>query len=863
MKKKITAIVLAAAMVFTLVIPSAAASDIKFSTANVKDLENATRVITEAVSELNGTFPAEQAGSVIDIFKDIYNAANVAGNIVVAINGSVNFLRLIGLMKDPNSEALTNISAQMQDISENIAMMDKKLDNISAQMSKLQASVEFNARTQKSMLLEQNWKDFQYRYEEEGMDALMTEYNSMLLNGLQTWCRNSTENARTVNGIDNSRLILVYNEDYELYNFSDNSIPSDLPEGAHVLVLSDKLLPQKVDWNVNTYRKSIRSAVAGLIGTAVAAGDFDAFYCENFPEFTEEGYKGLTPDLIDRVSEDAVNVLVHRIACGCINADSSFSLDVKRQFLNYCSHLAASDDGIDAVIKTFFLTHAFEFEVSSDIKNFCNEMAVKAGTYGAFALNVMGLSDYATEEDKAGIINAYCSTLKTIGDAKEYSLTGKKQYCYITNTELYLGEVRFSADAEVETKENAVTAFRSASGGSITSKLTGSWDKSFMPDRNSLIGDSDILLLAYTMQSSTGPVTFDYLRTHLSNGYIQNCNTFVSSYNNETTLPLNSEDPMRAAKISGDYFSDGSNYSFSNLPSDVKKKTGNFLHRRMVNGTVFNFGTLSSETKMLSGLAIYGENHWYWTHDEIAILGNNPYQSNFMSFLDRIRQSYQYYFNYEYSQNVSYNCLVRKNIIKGHPGDGGYDPLEEYGKLNKKIENDSNQQFDDVSLNNAEYDAVLWSAQNGITYGVGNNKFGPDKACTRGQMVTFLWRAVGRPVSDDVIKFTDVKKDSYYSDAVQWAVSEGIVKGVTDEEFRPNAICTRAEAVTFLARFDGAKEENAVTAFTDVNEKDYFSGAVKWAVDKGITKGTSKVTFSPDKPCTRIQTVSFLYRLIA
>ena len=168
--------------------------------------------------------------------------------------------------------------------------------------------------------------------------------------------------------------------------------------------------------------------------------------------------------------------------------------------------------------------------------------------------------------------------------------------------------------------------------------------------------------------------------------------------------------------------------------------------------------------------------------------------------------------------------------------------------------------FYDVPNGAYFYEAVKWAVENGITTGVGNDLFAPEQPCTRGQIVTFLWRAAGSPEPKGTAAgMTDVVPGSYYAKAVAWAVENGITTGTAEGTFSPDATCTRAQAVTFLARAQNATATGK-TAFSDVPADSYFADAVAWAQANGVTTGTSETTFSPDNDCTRAQIVTFLYR---
>ena len=172
--------------------------------------------------------------------------------------------------------------------------------------------------------------------------------------------------------------------------------------------------------------------------------------------------------------------------------------------------------------------------------------------------------------------------------------------------------------------------------------------------------------------------------------------------------------------------------------------------------------------------------------------------------------------------------------------------------------------FVDVATGSYYEDAVDWAVENGITAGTDATHFSPDGICTRAQAVTFLWRTAGSPASKtSAMPFTDVPVGSYYYDAVLWAVEKGITKGTSETTFSPNLNCNRAQIVTFLWRSEKSPAAGTVNPFADVKTDAYYADAVLWAVKEGVTKGTSETTFSPDADCTRAQIVTFIWRALA
>ena len=172
---------------------------------------------------------------------------------------------------------------------------------------------------------------------------------------------------------------------------------------------------------------------------------------------------------------------------------------------------------------------------------------------------------------------------------------------------------------------------------------------------------------------------------------------------------------------------------------------------------------------------------------------------------------------------------------------------------------DDSTSFVDVPANAYFADAVKWAVDKGITNGLSDTMFGPYESCTRAQIVTFLWRAAGSPEPKTASSFTDVSASAYYAKAVAWAVENGITNGMTETTFAPDATCTRGQSVTFLYRALKGTASGS-TNFTDVKSDAFYADAISWAVANNVTNGTSNTTFSPNADCTRAEIVTFLYR---
>ncbi|MBQ6676801.1 MAG: S-layer homology domain-containing protein [Clostridia bacterium] len=212
------------------------------------------------------------------------------------------------------------------------------------------------------------------------------------------------------------------------------------------------------------------------------------------------------------------------------------------------------------------------------------------------------------------------------------------------------------------------------------------------------------------------------------------------------------------------------------------------------------------------------------------------------------------------SGTVRYPFSGSVNLVRVYEGTMNADDVKE--AYEAAISKRAYEIFNDVPADAYYEPAVTWAVRNGVTSGTSATTFSPEDGCTRGQVVTFLWRAAGSPEPANAKNpFSDVKNGEYYYKAVLWAVEKGVTKGTSATKFSPDDTCTRGQIVTFLYRSEGSPAPtSSANPFGDVKDGDYFKDAVLWAVEKGITLGTTAKTFSPSDTCTRGQVVTFLYR---
>ncbi|MGN1350136.1 MAG: S-layer homology domain-containing protein, partial [Anaerovoracaceae bacterium] len=216
------------------------------------------------------------------------------------------------------------------------------------------------------------------------------------------------------------------------------------------------------------------------------------------------------------------------------------------------------------------------------------------------------------------------------------------------------------------------------------------------------------------------------------------------------------------------------------------------------------------------------------------------------------------------STSQSYLLHVNNQIPQTGGGGGGSSnmvPVPEQPQQPQPPQEPQSISFTDVAEGSYYSDAVAWAVEKGITLGTSDSEFSPERSCTRAQAVTFLWRAAGCPEPENSSgAFNDVAADSYYAAAVRWAVEQGITNGTGKNTFSPDAVCTRAQIVTFLWRLQGASDADSEDLFADVPADAYYAHAVSWALKQQITNGTGNAAFSPAMDCNRAQIVTFLFR---
>jgi len=600
--KKLLALFLSVILSLTLFTPTYALEN---GNASIDEVSNAMKTVKNSLTQLSDTASNIETNTIASYFTSFMDVARTTGTILTAVNGSAIFLRMIGVLSDPTQTKLDGILSQLKTIDERLSSMDDKLNDLTTMMSELKASVEFNARTQKAILYEGSWRDFEYRYMESGLDAYMAQYDSNIKSNLMRWCNGY----HYENNVDNRSIYVLYDaqgNDYRLVFSNYNGVPANTNCWVKI---PETLLPSTFSYNINSFNQDLASAIKNNI--------------TNNPSLLETyNYTFDTNRTIETLAADAVNTLVYRVASGFVNGSSTFASDVSRVFSNYCTHLQNSGDGIDATLKTFYLTHAFEMDVAQDIKDFCDRMIIITGTYGMFVANVLGMSQLTTDEEKIIALNRMTAAIKTLDEAKKNGITGDGNYCYVTGTKLVYSTIKLSACAELTahyTMSN--TTLESYKGNKPTATYGVNSQSGAVP-----IGDVGMIILANTLASNGVSVDHEYLNTSIGNSAVDNLGPVVTAYSDASTFTIDGKTKLHVKKAFGSYFSDGS--TISSLPSDADDD--DVLFRKKISGSLYDLNSMTlTSNATLCAIAVYGENHWYWVTDEGAFMGGPSTNSAF------------------------------------------------------------------------------------------------------------------------------------------------------------------------------------------------------------------------------------------
>lgn len=661
---------------------------------SVDDIKKSIENVIKSVDELKDIIKPETADSLEAAFTSFFEGAvSIGGTAINVIDGATTFLMLIGVMKDAKMNQLLNISEQLKQISDKLEIMDKKLDEILSQMTAMQAEGAFKERANRAVNMNKFWVDFETEYMENQMDSLMRQYESALRDRTKLWIENRTEGARQTDPYDplTSKVVLFYPDatkqiehtlinDFDPFHARSEVATPDpytlyadefFTQGDVLLILDETFLPQtgEIVWNVNTYRNDLKDFFSkklyDLRASSVSSGSKPLSLEESLSTFHYKSWNNYpflwTDEEIEQYANDAADAIIYRINWYVVNQSADFSAKVRQSYTNFCNHMIAPQEGMSALLQSFFLSHAFEYEIAEDLKAVINQMLLKTGVYSMFAMNVLGFSVYATDDEKQSAADTMCSAIDSLKGMLDNSITGCDNYCYVTNSIVDYGEAVFSSSVDVNYKvRGQVASYLSYSGSSISPSFT--YEKKVDEAPPSLIGDANALLIAYHLASKG--LTFDqaFMEQHLTTQPIERRSAVITSMKGEQSLPLDGSCVMKSHRAIGGWFNGNPIVTMNGLPSGC---TSDYIvFRRGMNGSLYTGGLSTPEAnKMLLGIAVYGESHWYWEKDECAVMGGPCRESSFKENLPpRVQTDISFwgddYYRQNYSVSTAYNMLV-------------------------------------------------------------------------------------------------------------------------------------------------------------------------------------------------------------
>ena len=692
--------------------------------------------VSSSIENLKDVLPVTDAEAEIlaKIFGGVSTTYSVIGSFVGPINGCVSFLKLIGLMKDPTATALAHIQTQLEDISDKLTQMDSKLNQMTEDMIKMQATEDFNTRAIKANQMITAWHSFETDYMENGMDELVRQYNVMLTDGLKEWNDNApikneiaddtsgtdegvNEEVEAGNSMNMYKIVIWYKctnadavtydnaqPEYQIQQTTANGVDYEherrqvaKPDPYTIykddldmkydrcLCLDESFFPEPDDdWNINTYRSKLWTAIRREVEKAVydEGGRLERFHPYNFTyyDFVEDR------SLLDEVTDEAINRIVYKIAYSKINASSDFPTKVIKAFKEYCSHVTNSAQGIDAMLKTMYLTHAFEYEVADDVNSFLNQMIVKTGSYGVFASDVVSMSKAITDDEKLSIPLYMCDTIDGIDHTMSGALVEEGRYCYITNTVVDYATLNLSASEVGKWHQRGdYQGYEGCSGGTIDAWITSSADTRM--DVGTLIGDSNALVIDYTLRSNGQVFDHDFMNKKLSLKNQTDHKTLVTALDTPGVMTKDADIRLSTYNIIGGYFENEPDIYLNSLPGKAESQYVNI--KNMITGTSFDAPNARVQVhKPLLAVALYGESHSLWIHDESALMFGPTDVDSFEKNITKEEYDVDFwgaiYYKTTLNESVQYNCLVSMSYYTFAALEDENSPLSSYVRYVKE-----------------------------------------------------------------------------------------------------------------------------------------------------------------------------------
>ncbi len=669
----------------------------------------------ESAEALEGIMSDQEKADVARLFRSYTTRVSTIG----VINTSMTFLKLSGMASDTALSAPADIHRQLDRISEKLNSLEQQVGRDADEMSGMKSAGDVSARGIKAAELLKDWQGFDRDYMEGKMDDLMQQYDTMLRNHVKDWIeyRNGSGRQSAAGGIDTTRVVLWYKGGNPLdpgaadtlMGTKMNDFQPEMSTPAapdpftmygddqdfnqrfdKVLILDDAFLPKtgEITWNINTYRSDLKAFFKGkLSAMRNESGAVREEFAEHVKQYRMDIEKW-TQDDIDRYAEDMVNAVIYRINNAMVNESADLSTTLDKAFSDYCRHVAAQRQGIDAMLQALFLTNAFEYEAADAIRAFMDQMILRTGVYSMFAMDVMGMSEYIRNEEKIEAAGTMCGTLNSLERSKANSITGDPRYCYVTGSTLSYSEVTLTGSAAMKYYAmGRVRGFEAYSDPKFSAAYDCDDEISETPE---YVGDTNALTIASMLKMDGQKMDHSYLNSRFSSTDRPEHAGIVTSIQGEQTLPLDSGCLMKTHRIIGDYFDGDPEVQLNKLPG--KAGTGHLVTRMMLAGTTFDGSApAAQQNRPLIGTAGYGENHGYWIVDEAALMGGPCSDPSFRDEFSREKiedGNFSDTYRVVYSNSVTYNCLVqvRSHMLGTDPGPY---PLRDFEKVSRELQEKS------------------------------------------------------------------------------------------------------------------------------------------------------------------------------
>lgn len=614
--RKSVSVVLAALLVFSMM-PAIAwaqsgSQDIKAAETSLTVQAVTPEKASEAVSKF--------ADALTNIFADTSTLSEVStfltrfGGVTAAASGVIGVLQMSGIIKDPTKEALGQILDAVHDIQDQLKQIDAKLDNINQQLVSIAVRQEEKDRNGKATTMLKYWRDFNTQYCEP-LDKRMDEYDAKIAVGIQSWWGQESHDGVNLlyTKLDDSSYTLTYkNAGYtadlaELPATADNGEKVD---ATRSLAVPSGCLPdtKSIAFNINTYNEQFVQKMAESFDNAadnrqLIAGD--EFYSDwNGASESEQ------KQMASKYANDVLNTQIYRIACQVMSdsQNQEWVADVTSEYRNFCNNVLAKDSGVNAMLNAMYLTHGFEGEIKTDIQDFCDQMAVKAGVYGQFALTCVGQDDLQSLAKRQNVQTLFADTVISLYDKKKKALTGYDNYCYITGTKIEHGVIEAKAETTIKYRSGGTDAYTGYSSKDWTITVPSILDNVY----------SQVLYDQYRALNQGKTSFSSYLKAYGAFPTENWSGNIMTRYGGAQTFSLSEGIRMKATSVyAGEsYFKSGSYYNIDvGTGGNVEWKYYHIHDKVLYDAFNLGTGTLAVD-RVAAARAMYGESHWNWTTDE-------------------------------------------------------------------------------------------------------------------------------------------------------------------------------------------------------------------------------------------------------